>query len=789
MTGFVLGLLGTAWLLHRLAELPDLPLGVPALGLAAAAGCWLAARYTGRFVLPAAAVTGGALAVNLVAWHATDWLEQVVTPTLEGAEVTVTVRVASLPEHGARRSRFRAIVEEIHEAPAGFAAGELQVSAYPARPELRAGERRRMTLRLAPPTGQANPGGFDRAAWHYREGLHGSATLRHVGPVLPADPAAGTWSARARGQLHAAREGLRQRLQEAAPDLRHPGLVHALVLGDRQGMSETEWDAFLRTGTNHLMAISGLHVGLVAGFAGLLGSLLWALFVPLRGVVSRPAFMAVAGVLGAAVYAGLAGFSIPTQRALIMLVAFLAALLWRRDAVAWHGLGLAAVVVLVLDPASVLAPGFWFSFGAVAVILLLMQGRIGRPGWREAGAVQVVLALAMLPLSLAWFQLGAWIAPLANLMAVPVVSLLALPLLLVGAGLALVWPPLAWPLLHLGDAVLGALLMLLEGLAQLPHVVDQRRVPLVASLLGAVAVLLALQPRTRLAAPWIVLAGLALVLPLRPELAPGSYRVDLLDVGSGQAIVVRTRGHTLLFDSAWGRAGGYSAGERIVLPALRALGVDGLDKLVISHAHAGHAGGAPAIREALAVGRVLRRDPREPDEAECRAGMEWEWDGVRFEVLHPPAGWNAEPAASCVLAVEAAGGRVLLTGGLSGLGEAVLMREAGERLASDVLVVPRGAGEDALSRGWLQQAPPTVAWASTSRRGDGVRDALRERLAAACVPLYETGRAGHLWLEAGEELVVDRGRRAHHRRFWETPPAAPFLPVECGERSGAGDDW
>lgn len=788
MIGFVLGLLGTAWLLHRVAELPDLPAAVAPLALAVAGGCWLAARYAGRLAVPAAVLTGGALAVNLVAWHATGWLGQVVTPELEGAEVTVTVRVASLPEHDARRSRFRAIVEEIHNAPSGFAAGELQVSTYPARPALRAGERRKMTLRLRPPAGHANPGGFDRAAWYYREGLHGGASLRWLGSAAGEHPGT-AWRARARGHLHAARGWLRDRLEQAAPELRHPGLVHALVIGDRQGMSEAEWQAFLRTGTNHLMAISGLHVGLVAGFAGLLGARLWAWFPPVRHTVSRPAFMALTGVLGAAVYAGLAGFSIPTQRALIMLTAFMAALLWRRDAVAWRGLGLAAVAVLVLQPASVLAPGFWFSFGAVAVILLLMQGRLGRPGWREAGAVQVVLALAMLPLSLAWFQLGAWVAPLANLVAVPVVSLLALPLLLAGAGLALVWPPLASPLLHLGDGVLGALLTLLEGMAQLPHLVDQRQVPLAASLLGAVAVLLALQPRTRLAAPWIVLAGLALVLPLRPDLETGSYRVDLLDVGSGQAILVRTRGHALLFDSAWGRAGGYSAGEHVVLPALRALGVGELDKLIISHAHAGHAGGAPAIREALPVGQVLRRDPREPDEAECRAGQVWAWDGVRFEVLHPPPGWNAEAPASCVLAIEAVAGRVLLTGGLSGLGEAVLMRESRERLASDVLVVPRGAGRDALSRGWLRQASPAVAWASTTRRGDGVSDALRERLAAACVPLQESGRDGHLWLEAGEELVVGQGRRARHRRFWEAATGTPFLPVECGETRAAANDW
>ncbi len=781
VTGFALGLIAAAWGLHRLPEpVPLMPGPILALFLAAA-GVSLGLRRLGYPGLwPWTLALGALLAWGLVQQNTDTWLEHALPPALAGEEATVFATIISLPEHGERRSRFRIRVAATRSGPEAFRARELLVSTYPARPDLEAGSHGYMTLRLRPARGPANPGGFDRAGWYYREGLHGSATLLDF-EALEDARAPRIQDARWRAGLHRMRGALRERLEQAAPGLRHPGLVQALVIGDRQGMTDEEWQAFLRTGTNHLMAISGLHVGLVAGFVGLLAGLAWSGLVPVQARIRKPAFMALAGLAGAALYAALAGFSIPTQRALIMLAAFMAALLWRREAFAWRGLMLAAIAVVLWRPTSVLAPGFWFSFGAVAVILLLLQGRSGRPGWRAAGSIQVMLALAMLPLSLAWFQLGSWVAPVANLVAVPVISLLVLPLLLVGAGLAALWAPLGQPFLHLGDGILMLLVGLLDGLSHVPVLVDERRVPLAASLLGGVAVLVALLPRLRLAAPWVVLAGIALALPMRPQIDAGSVRALLLDVGNGQSLLLQTRHHALLWDAGPGRAGGYSAGDQIVIPSLRAEGVRRLDRMILSHEHAAHSGGAAAVRATLPVGEVLRRRPQGPGERPCEAGEVWEWDGVDFEILHPPAGWDGSASASCVLAVETAGGvRLVLTGGLGGLGEAVLMQEGAEQRSSDLLVVPRGAGADSLSRGWLQDARPAMAWASTDAQGRGLAGAARQRLDRACVPLQGTGRQGALRLEADTELKVGPGHRAGSRRLWRpAPDAGAPLPPGC----------
>nr|WP_018140132.1 DNA internalization-related competence protein ComEC/Rec2 [Thioalkalivibrio sp. ALJ7] len=787
MKGFTLGLLLVAWWLHRQSELPQLT-----------ASHVVALALTGLFILAAArhlklpirvfvaTAAGALLAWALVFVTAGTWLKQVVKPSLAGEEIVVSATVTSLPEHLEHRSRFRITVDAVLSGPEDVSARDLLVTAYPGRPEIVAGTRARMALRLRPAAGRSNPGGFDRAGWYYREGLHGSGTLLEWTPLKEAVPLSTTIRWRAR--LHHGRGWLRDRMERAAPSLNHPGLIQALVIGDRQGMTSREWQAFLRTGTNHLMAISGLHVGLVAGFVGLLAGGLWSVSRALQGVARKAAFMALAGLFGAVIYAAMAGFSIPTQRAVIMLGAFMAALLWRREAFAWRGLMLAAIAVVVWQPASVLAPGFWFSFGAVTVILLLLQGRTRRPGWREAGTIQVMLALAMLPLSLAWFQLGSWIAPVANLVAVPVISLLVLPVLLVGAGLSALWTPLGAPFLYLGDGVLTMLLVLLERLSALPVLVDERRVPLAASLLGGLGVLLALQPRLRLGAVWTLLVGLALVLPLRPDIAEGALRAQLLDVGNSQSVLLQTRGHALLFDAGFGRDDGFSAGEQIVVPALRASGLRHLDRMILSHEHAAHAGGAPAVRDAVPVTEVLRRRPETHNERQCRAGQQWEWDGVRFEVLHPPPGWNDQASASCVLAVETAGGvRLVLTGGLSGLGEAILMRRSATIRESDLLVVPRGAGADSLSRGWLDDARPQIAWASTDGQRRGLAESVRQRLVAACIPLQETGVQGALRLEADTELRVTPGNRAQSRRLWHTTvPTTPIPREGCQTGRSAG---
>lgn len=756
-----------AWGLHQLGSLPSWPWGV---------GAVVALLLVGvrPLRLPAALVLGFVWA----GWHGHQWLERSVPVELTGVEVTLVGVISGIPDHSPRRSRFGLAVEQV-EAPEEMAAHlrpeRLRVTLFPPEPVLAAGDRIRVTVRLRPPRGLHNPAGFDYGTWLYREGLHGLAVVRGR-PEILSRAALGPGSP----GLHRVRERVRDAMLASHPGARHSGVAQALVIGERGAMTADEWRLFLHTGTNHLMAISGLHVGLVAGFALLLAGLLWRRMARLRANLPLAAFGAVAAMVAAVLYAALAGFSIPTQRALIMLVLASGALLLGRDALSWRVYAAAVILVVAMQPANVLAPGFWFSFGAVAVILALLRGRVGKPGAREWTSVQVILALSLLPLSLAWFQLGAWVAPVANLVAVPVVSLAVLPALLVGAGLAVVWPPLGTPFFVWADFWLALLLRVLDGILLLPGATSETGVSWVAAMLAGAAVLLSLLPRSLRLLPLAAVLSMPLFLSPPARLADGDFRAEMLDVGQGLAVIVQTRGHVLVYDAGPAWEGGLDTGAAVVVPALRRLGVREVDRVLVSHENQDHRGGMAAVVAAFPEPRVFsRRDAPDAGEESCEAGLRWEWDGVEFETLHPPRFWDGSNAGSCVLAVRGPHGRLLLTGDVEGIGERVLVRSPQARLATDVLLVPHHGASGVLSRGLLEAATPRLAWVSRghdNRFGHPASD-VTERLANACVPLLDTAERGMLWVETDRGGVrVGQGSRVERARFWQ-PAVKPLVPL------------
>lgn len=774
MMWFAAAVLFGAVILHRLAELPAWP-----WTLVIVLALLLALRPSLR--VPSGFLLGFALA----GLHGQGWIERVVPEPLAGTEVTVIGTVRGIPDHSPRRTRFVFHVHEIVEAPSEFQATRLRVTGFPADPRLAAGDTLRVTLQLRPPRGLHNRAGFDFGAWLYREGMHGLASVRGTPQWL--EPRQRRWHI---PDPHPLREAVRDAMARAHPQARHPGVMQALVIGERGAMQPEEWRIFLHTGTNHLMAISGLHVGLVAGFALLLARWGWRHGRWLRRRIPLALFGGLSAMAAATLYAGLAGFSIPTQRALIMLLLITTAALLQRDPLSWRIYSGALLAVLVLSPANVLAPGFWFSFGAVAVILLLLQGLVQRPGPTGWLRIQVILALALLPLSLAWFQLGAWVAPLANLLAVPVISFLVLPLLLIGAGFALIGPAFGAPFLWWADTGLAVLLWALEGLLRIPGAATETAVIGFAALLAGVGVMLLLAPRARRGWPWIVLACLPLVLPLGQRLAEGDFRADLLDVGQGLAAIVQTRHHVLVYDAGPAWDGGFDSGRSVVLPALRQQGVRRIDRILVSHEDMDHRGGVAAVAAGLPVERILSR-PGVGDgngdgaEAACEAGLDWTWDGVRFRTLHPPPFWDWGNASSCVLAIHGRHGRLLLTGDVEGLGESVLVHRHVGELDTDVLLVPHHGASGVLSRGLLEAATPGAAW--VARGFDNSfghpSPAVTERLEAQCIPLFDTAERGQLWLETGPGGIrLGPGSRVERRRFWLPPgPLQPPLPASCPE--------
>ncbi|MFP4062772.1 MAG: DNA internalization-related competence protein ComEC/Rec2, partial [Halochromatium sp.] len=504
-------------------------------------------------------------------------------------DVTVVGRIAALPDVTRERARFVFAVERLsHAGEAIDFSGRVRLSWYRDAPALMAGERWRFTVRLKLPHGFANPGGFDYERWLFRQRIKATGYVRAEPPPQRLEAGAGRY------WLHRWRQHLRERLRQALPAGVGAALVPALVIGDRSALAPADWQVFSRTGTAHLIAISGLHVGLVAGALLVLIRRAWVLFPGLALRLAAPRAGALAALAAAFGYAALAGFAISTQRALVMLAVVLIAVLMGRTLRAASALLLALAAVLLVDPAAVLDYGFWLSFGAVAVLLYALRGRLGPPGWiARWGAAQWAVGLGLLPLLIAFFGQASLIAPLVNLLAVPLFGLL-LPVILL-ATLAFLLSDWDWPLLAV-DGLLTQGHALLAWAAELPWatlILGGR--PGWVWLLAGLGTLLLLAPRG-VPGRWL---GILLLLPLglvRPSApAPGELQVTLLDVGQGLAGVLRTHRHTLVYDTGPGFPSGFNTGEAVVAPYLRHRGIDSIDLLIISHADLDHAGGLQGL--------------------------------------------------------------------------------------------------------------------------------------------------------------------------------------------------
>ncbi len=766
--GFVTGV----WWLHRLPELPAadwlwamaLPVGL----------WWWRPRWR-----PVLALGAGFLwALGHAIWLA----PQPPPPALEGRDLLLEGRVLGLPEASERRTRFRFQIERALLAgdDTGLR-GLVRLAWYRDAPELEAASRWRLLVRLKRPHGFLNPGGFDYEGWLYRQGLGATGYVRPSPENRQIAPAP-------LSSLDRWRQRLGQALDLALGGRPQAGLARALLLGDRSGLSREQWEIFTRTGTNHLMAISGLHIGIVGGLCFLLGRRLWSLVPRLPLLVAAPRAAALAALAGAAVYAGLAGFSVPTRRALIMLLVVLGGLLLRRAPGPANSLGLALLLVTALDPPAVLAAGFWLSFVAVAAILYGISGRLPDNGiWRRWGRTQWLVFLGLFPLLLLLFHRVSLAAPLVNLLAVPWFSLVIVPLLLLGALLL----PLGlgvWPLL-LAEKLLGWSMSALEWVAAWPlSSWHPAAAPAWVWWPAAAGVLLLLAPRG-LPGRWL---GAVLLLPLllarMPGPAPGEVWLGLLDVGQGLSAVLRTRGHTLVYDLGPRFSDSFDAATGVLLPYLRRAGVGEIDLLVLSNADADHVGGAGKLLRQIPVRRLLSGQAAELAElgAEpCRAGSEWTWDGVRFRLLHPPSGehWRGNDS-SCVLAVENAAGRILLPGDIEAPAERALLAAYGGKLASRILLAPHhGSATSSTPELVAAVRPDFVLYSTGYRNRFGFpRPVVSQRWSAARALGLATADTGAIEFRLGADgrLHGPRLARQRQRRHWtHLPPGlrnSPFFP-------------
>lgn len=769
LCSFALGV----WLLQQQAELPPvqwfwaLPLVLTPLVLPQGDRQWQ--QRVARMLV---VLSGIAVGFGWSAWRAHVRLADSLPAAWQGVDVRVEGVVAGLPERDGHGERFDFRVE--HTLTPGAHIPQRIRLAWPA-PEwnsahaprrLKAGERWQFTVRLKPPHGTANPDGFDYEAWLLGRNIRATGHVReHTRPHRLGD------SARPIDRIQAWRDRIRSHIQDALKDQPPAGVITALAVGDQSAIPHDNWRVYNRTGTNHLMSISGLHITLLALLAGSVVYALWrrAAALVMRVPARRAALLA--GWLTALIYTALAGFQIPAQRTLFMLSVLAAGLWLQREPRPFSLLILALFTVLVIDPWAVLAPGFWLSFGAVAAIMWAGQGLIGPNGktltWVRA---QAAVSLALAPALLMLFHQISLISPLANAMAIPVVSWGVVPLSLAGMAAA--------PFLHLAASLMQGVELALHWLAGFPWASWSLPAPSPSAVmlsLAGVAWLLA----PGLPARWL---GGFMFLPLLfpPVSLPpaGSFEAEILDVGQGTAILVRTANHSLLYD-AGPALGDSDAGQQIVLPRVRALGIARLDGLVLTHDDLDHTGGAASVMRDVSIGWLMTSLPaghallRQPS-LRCVRGQHWQWDGVTFEILNPPAYGYAQAARkdndkSCVLKISRGRHSLLLTADAERIGELEMTERVADRLPATVLVAGHhGSHTSSIDEFVSRVSPEMVVYSSgwKNRFGHPHSDVLSRFRRMGAQP-HRTDYQGWIRLAFTQDGVKVEHWRDQHVRYWQ----------------------
>lgn len=646
--------------------------------------------------------------------------------------------------------------------PADGIPARIRVAWYRSAETLRGGACWRLTLVLRTPHGSANPGAFDYEGWLFRQGIGATATVRAGEPCTAAEPPP------PRRPLLAARQAFADRLAAWLPG--HPALpmVAALTLGDTSGLDDEDWQAFRLTGTTHLVAISGFNVAIVAGVVFWLVRWLWRQVPGLCLRLPAPRAALFASVLAAIAYALLAGFEPPVQRAALMLALLALAGGFGGIGDPPRALALAWGLIVALDPLTLLSPGLWLSFAAVGAIFYATAGRLGPlPGWRAALQVQLGLSVLLAPLTLYGFQGTSLTGPLVNLLAVPVAAVLT-PALLAALLLSVVVPAAGLPLLGwTADALAQSHAALLWIAGKTPDAwaaASPEPAALLLALLGALALL---APAGLPLRGFGVIALCGVLLP-PPRAVEQGFRLTVLDVGQGLAVLLQTRDHALLYDAGPAWPGGFDAGRSVVVPVLLRAGVRRLDRLVVSHGDRDHIGGVAAV---AAVVPVVARLGSGAD-APCRAGERWDWDGVAFELLGGPAPELSDNDGSCVLRVSHAGRAVLLAGDIEAEGEARLLRQAAPRLAAEVLVTPHHGSRTSSSAAFIEAVAPrlTIHSAGWHHRYGHPAPEVVARYAERGVRQIATGDSGAVGIGfdgGGLQTVTERERRP---RLWSTRP-------------------
>jgi competence protein ComEC len=753
---------------------------------------------SGILAMLAMVTCGAMLGFGYADWRADIRMSDELPRDWEGRDVEVVGVVASLPVFNDRGTRFEFDIERIVTEGAKLPL-HISLNWYVERPrkgmgavlppEIKPGERWQFVARLRRPHGTLNPHGYDFEAYALEQNIRATGYIRAQKAAPEANRKLDDFAGGFEARVDRLRFQIRDRMNAALEDKPYRGVLVALAIGEQTAIPADEWKVFWRTGVGHLISISGLHITMVATLIYAIAFFVWARIpaLALRLPAQRAAVLV--GAFAALSYSLIAGFSVPTQRTLFMLSVVAIALWMGRATSATRILSWALLAVLLFDPWAVLAPGFWLSFGAVGSIFYVTGHLTGQLSTLKGAALtQAAVTLGLLPMTLSLFQEVSLISPIANAFAIPLVSLVVVPITLVGAVLPFDF------LLTLAHEIMAWCYAALAWLAETPSAVWQSHAPqpwtVVLALAGCAWMLL---PRG-VSARWL---GAAFVLPmfvlLPPTPKPGEVWITLLDVGQGLATVVRTANHALVYDTGPRYNPDVDSGNRIIVPYLRGEGIRVLDALIVTHADEDHSGGAKSIIDARNPKWVMTSMDRSNDKnietlknaaevMRCDTRDSWHWDGIDFDIVHPMKDDYADENRKtndlgCVLKIIAPGGTVLMTADVEKKSELEMIERDLEALKADVLVMPHHGSKTSSTEEFLDAVKPKIALIPV-----GYRNRFRHphpdvmaRYTERGIKVYRTDEAGALTMKLGaaaNSKIEVKSYRLERSRYWIDLPVA-----------------
>ncbi len=770
------------WLLGTAAQLlqPQLWSLTVYLALGVSAFCFLAvfifARRAGALWLVAFLVASSALAFALAGARSSWYLDHALNPALEGQTLQVEGVIANMPQRMDESLRFRFAVKS-DELPPEILLGWYGSKTEAVPTDLHAGESWRLSVRLKAPHGHINPYGFDFEMWLWEQGLQATGYVRHGLKLQASKELSSNWAY----PVEQWRQSVRSAIDARVSDRAVAGIISALLVGEQSAIERADWDVFRATGVAHLMSISGLHITGLAWLAALCASWLWRrsdIWSPKKPWslwLAAPLAADVCAVFVALIYAAFTGWGVPAQRTVLMLAVVT---LLRLSGKRWpwpHVWLCVCAVVLALDPWAMLQAGFWLSF--VAVAILFASGKT--PSEKsDANSIvklfreQWLMSVCLAPLTLLLFHQISLVGWFANLWAVPWVTLVVTPLCMLGLVFPLGWE---W-----AEAALRLLLWGLKAFASVPWA--QWSAP-AAPWWAGLAALLGMGLSAMRLPIWMRLFGIVLVMPVlswqTPRPAMGTFELLATDMGQGHAVLLRTAHHSLLYDTGPRYSVETDAGQRVLVPLLRAMG-ERLDRIVISHQDSDHSGGAPAViamqPQADVLTSIAAQHPLRQRHfmQRCQRGQTWEWDGVVFTVLHPSASDydnTAKPlkpnALSCVLRVSSPNSTALLVGDIEAPQEKGLLQSE-QSLRADWLLVPHHGSATSSTAVFLQAVAPKVAvvQAGYRNRFGHPRAEVMARYEELGVHVVQSPRCGaSLW--HSEQPNVVHCERDEQQHYWQ----------------------